>query len=92
MTKKELEEENKKLKDIIRELKKEVKNSEESSNDLESRAFGLGPKNEIVEIAFDLEKNSAVILGSNNNYPRDRAVAEHLLKRDLEYNLRGIKK
>lgn len=91
MTKKELEEQVKQLKEIIRELKKEIKNSETSAEGLEQKAFGLeNGTNRIVTIAFDLEKNSAVI--EKVEKPRsDRIVAEHLLKREQEFHLRGLK-
>ena len=77
-TKAELEIENKKLKSIIRELRKEVKNGEDSVDGLENKAFGIVDKKFVV-INFDLEKNSAVIGEISEDHPTE-IVAEYKMQ------------
>ena len=88
-TKKELEEEVKKLKQIVRALRSEVKNSEDSVEGLNDKAFTvLGKK--IITINYDLEKNSAIITDIIEE--SGDIVAEYKMEQKQKLYFRGVTK
>lgn len=89
-TKKELEDEVKNLKSIIRQLKTEVKNGAASTEELTQRAFALSEdKLSLVLIGYNEKKNSAAILDVKKLHD-DPQVAEHMMKQEQSFNLRGL--
>lgn len=88
-TKKELEDETKRLKEIIRALRSEVKNSEDSLDGLNSKAFGVVGK-KVVTIVFDLEKNSAIIADIVEE--SGAIVAEYKMEQKQQLYFRGVTK